>query len=722
MSSKYGHWFYYEGEKDINKAIRLKISSSREAKRFDVKNYLKHILNSKYFRADDNKIYKVNDEPKKFFQEYIPRKFKFKSQMMWLGPITDKNSDNIYLFNKTKENIQNVSGIVFSNISIPKFNLYQIPIDYLIGSKEALKDQYLVQGSIDHFFEDLHGQYFLMGFWGHGVNSYAFYYIRSDPKSKIFFRLPYGGVYMDNDKEKVRINKFLTRFFDLENKLSNENVEYLFVMESMGTSGFKLKLKDQKEVFINNSSFYYSDKNFNNLIENIEIYKRFGFVDKMDIDQNVQLMPNIHNIDNLLKYLPYFQDPENFFNHITNVPPQILSKSSIGILRVFSEDVFKENIIRGIHNVINVEIEVQKYIEDQSLIQHSDLNTLRNIFRTIIKPFKNDTGKLKEMIDKGVILNLLIRLQNIKMELIDRCYGAIVGLAVGDAMGMPLEFKSPGSFEPVNEMIGGGPFNLKPGEWTDDTNMALCLAESLIETGKFDPIDQLNHYLRWYRDGHLSVNGRCFDIGNTTRKALEIFEENKYPYPGPDYEHSAGNGSIMRLSPVPIFYLNNPLVAVQMSGKSSRTTHNHPLTVDACRYLGGLIYGAIIGISKDELLSERYSPVQGYWNKNTMAPEIEKVACGSFKRKEPPEIRGRGYVVKSLEAALWAFYKSNSFEEGCLMAVNLGEDADTTGAIYGQLAGAYYGFSNIPYKWRKKLVKRDMIKSIIKRLVQSNTK
>ena len=105
---------------------------------------------------------------------------------------------------------------------------------------------------------------------------------------------------------------------------------------------------------------------------------------------------------------------------------------------------------------------------------------------------------------------------------------------------------------------------------------------------------------------------------------------------------------------------------------------------------------------------------------NPIETKIDEVACGSFKELEPPEIRGRGFVVKSLEAALWAFYKSNSFEEGCLLAVNLGEDADTTGAIYGQLVGAYYGFSNIPNKWTKKLAKTDMIEFIIEKLLKSS--
>ena len=300
---------------------------------------------------------------------------------------------------------------------------------------------------------------------------------------------------------------------------------------------------------------------------------------------------------------------------------------------------------------------------------------------------------------------------------VNRARGSLIGLAVGDALGVPLEFKSPGTFEPVKDMIGGGSFNLKLGEWTDDTSMALCLAESLIEKQGFDPVDQLERYTRWYCEGHLSVNGRCFDIGNTTKEALHKFEETHEPYCGPTYERSAGNGSIMRLAPVPIFYFSSPEDAISKAGKSSRTTHGHILTVDVCRYMAGLIVGAMLGHSKEKILSCRYCPVPGCWDAHGLAPEIDEIACGSFKHKNPPEIEGSGYVVKSLEAALWAFHNSNNFEEGALMAVNLGDDADTTGAVYGQISGAYYGEKGIPAIWRNKLAKYDLIRSFADKLI-----
>jgi ADP-ribosylglycohydrolase len=285
-------------------------------------------------------------------------------------------------------------------------------------------------------------------------------------------------------------------------------------------------------------------------------------------------------------------------------------------------------------------------------------------------------------------------------------------------VGTTLEFCPPGSFEPINDMIGGGPFALAPGQWTDDTSLALCLAESLVERRGFDPTDQLRRYVRWYREGHLSSTGRCFDIGNATRTALHRFEDTGDPYCGSASASSAGNGSIMRLAPVALFFAGLSEEAVERAADSSRTTHGAATAVDACRYLAGLIVGAVSGASKQELLSPRYSPVIGYWERRPLEPEIDEVAAGSFRDREPPVIEGTGYVVRSLEAALWAFHNSGTFKEGCLLAVNLGDDADTTGAVYGQLAGAFYGADAIPRRWLEKLALRTRIETLADELLR----
>lgn len=287
------------------------------------------------------------------------------------------------------------------------------------------------------------------------------------------------------------------------------------------------------------------------------------------------------------------------------------------------------------------------------------------------------------------------------MKTADRFKGSLLGLATGDALGTTLEFESPGSFTPIDDIVGGGPFRLKPGEWTDDTSMALCLAESLIESSGFDASDQMERYLKWYRTGYLSSNGFCFDIGNATRTALEKYKSTGNPFSGAADPHTAGNGSIMRLAPVPLYYANDPALAMKYCSDSSRTTHGAVECIDACRYFGALLIGAVKGESKDTLLSGLYHPLQGYWRDNPLTPKIKEIAEGSFKRKSPPAIKGTGYVVDSLEAALWAFYKSDNFRDGALLAVNLGNDADTTGAVYGQLAGAFYSIEGIPDAWQK---------------------
>ncbi|EXJ15921.1 ADP-ribosylglycohydrolase family protein [Imhoffiella purpurea] len=299
----------------------------------------------------------------------------------------------------------------------------------------------------------------------------------------------------------------------------------------------------------------------------------------------------------------------------------------------------------------------------------------------------------------------------------DRYRGALMGLATGDALGTTLEFTRPGTFEPIDEMRGGGPFRLAPGQWTDDTSMALCLAESLVECGGFDAGDQMRRYLRWRDKGLWSSTGRCFDIGNTVATALRRFEEQGDPYAGSTDPHSAGNGSLMRLAPIPLAFGRAPVEAVRCAGCMSRTTHGASEAVDACRYMAGLILGALQGVNKEILLAPRFAPDGVDWEAHPLSPQIDFIAAGRFKERRPPAIRGTGYVVQSLEAALWAFWTTESFRDGALRAVNLGEDADTTGAIYGQLAGAYYGLSAIPESWRRALAMVDAILGLADRLL-----
>ena len=306
----------------------------------------------------------------------------------------------------------------------------------------------------------------------------------------------------------------------------------------------------------------------------------------------------------------------------------------------------------------------------------------------------------------------------IEVESLKRYEGALLGLAAGDALGTTLEFKPPGSFEPITDITGGGPFALEKGQWTDDTSMALCLAESLTECGEFDAADQMDRYVRWMKDGYWSSTGTCFDIGNTVRQALLRYRRIGEPLAGSTDPYSAGNGSLMRLTPVPLFFAAEPARAITMAAESSRTTHGAQTCLDACRYCAALIAGALQGGSKEELVADHLAPAgaESVWEEEPLCEEIDEIAAGSFRRKDPPEIKGTGYVVRSLEAALWAFDRSQSFRDGALRAANLGDDADTTAAIYGQLVGVVYGVDGIPRDWVDILTFEREIRELARRL------
>ena len=266
--------------------------------------------------------------------------------------------------------------------------------------------------------------------------------------------------------------------------------------------------------------------------------------------------------------------------------------------------------------------------------------------------------------------------------------------------------------------------------------MALCLANSLIVRQSFDLYDQLVRYKWWFRHGYMSSTGRCFDIGNATRNAIEEFEQRQSKLAEEkniliedlddihdrkmlkdfDVECSdegvAGNGALMRLAPVPLFFFRDPPTAVEYSGRSGRITHGDRIAYDACRYYGALIVAALHGETKYQLLDKRfYENHRDWFDKKDLHHDILDIAHGSYKKRGGYDdgIRGGGYIVKALEAALWAFWSTKSFEEGALAAVNLGDDTDTTAAIYGQLAGAFYGYGELPKRWRKEVYARQFL-------------
>lgn len=307
--------------------------------------------------------------------------------------------------------------------------------------------------------------------------------------------------------------------------------------------------------------------------------------------------------------------------------------------------------------------------------------------------------------------------------------GSIYGMAIGDALGAPIEFKARGTFKPVEDFQDGA-FGglLSSGDWTDDTSMALCLGASLIEQKKFDARDQIERYWRWYQEGYMSVLDHCFDIGITTREALEKFNSSndKDPFVGSTHPRSAGNGSLMRLCPVPIFYRDDIEMAGEFSAESSKTTHATQEAVESCRVYGRMIAAAVNGlIEADDFKSKNSRNILQLLFKDiidVLPEKVREIINGSYLKKQEDEILSSGYVIHSLEAALWSIANSNTFEEGVLKAVNLGDDADTTGAIYGQLAGALYGFDSIPKNWIEGISEAKTLDEIISGLIRTPEK
>lgn len=290
------------------------------------------------------------------------------------------------------------------------------------------------------------------------------------------------------------------------------------------------------------------------------------------------------------------------------------------------------------------------------------------------------------------------------ISLADRYRGCLLGLACGDAVGTTVEFSPRGSFSPLTDMVGGGPFELQAGQWTDDTSMALCLAASLIHCNGFDAVDQMNRYVNWWRWGYYSATSECFDIGMTVAKALQRYQVTQDPMAGSTDPHTAGNGALMRLAPAVLAYHPALVEVLTHARLSSQTTHAAAEALDCSALFGELISRALAGIPKDRVLQVEQCALG--------TPSTQALKDGGYLSKPMDAIVGSGYCVASLEAALWCFAKTNSFPEAVLLAANLGDDADTTAAIVGQLAGAHYGLAGIPSHWLRRLHMRDEIERL----------
>ena len=287
-----------------------------------------------------------------------------------------------------------------------------------------------------------------------------------------------------------------------------------------------------------------------------------------------------------------------------------------------------------------------------------------------------------------------------------KAIGAMVGMAVGDAVGTTLEFQLRDRAT-ITDMVGGGPFSLQPGQWTDDTSMALCLAQALVEQGDFKPHAFADELVAWYREGRHSPTGTCFDIGNTTRRAIESYIATGTTSEAPAEFSSSGNGSLVRAAPAAIFTRGNFQRMWTIAGAQSAVTHRAVHAVSAAQFFSAKIWDALNGASKEEALSPRVLPVTS---------RVLLVNAGEYKTKARSEISSSGFAIDTLEAALWSVWTTGNFEDAVLTAANLADDADSVAAAAGQLAGALYGVDAIPQHWRQRLAWYDRIEALAVRL------
>ena len=306
----------------------------------------------------------------------------------------------------------------------------------------------------------------------------------------------------------------------------------------------------------------------------------------------------------------------------------------------------------------------------------------------------------------------------------DAITGGVMGVVIGDALGLPVQFMTKAEIRknPVTDMTGGGVYGLEPGAWSDDSSLTLCLAESLYKVG-YNPPDIARRFVKWYRDGYMTPLGKSFDIGATTTIAMKRLIFGVAPFnAGPTNAESNGNGSLMRILPAAIFFAHETdKIMIQRICEVSRITHGHPRSQLACCLYSLFVKELLSGSSPQKAYETMIMKSQVIFADSKLGKQLsffKRVTSGELPNLPESEIKSGGYVVESLEAALWSFLTTSSFKEAVLKAVNLGWDTDTVGAITGSIAGVYYGFSNIPAHWLNTLLKYEKILRLTNRFAE----
>ena len=302
----------------------------------------------------------------------------------------------------------------------------------------------------------------------------------------------------------------------------------------------------------------------------------------------------------------------------------------------------------------------------------------------------------------------------------EKVMGGIMGVAVGDALGVPVEFmdRTVLKAEQVKDILGYGTHNQPKGTWSDDSSLTFCLVESLCNG--FDLQDIGRRFVRWLDEGYWTPHGNVFDIGNATYQAISKLRAGITPtQAGGVHERSNGNGSLMRILPVALYFADSETgELLAATHEVSCLTHAHPRSQMACGFYNIMIVELLKGKSQQ---GAYFCAVESFVDAYNTPPFSSEM--GHFHRlfqmqiHEEPEdtIKSSGYVIHTLESSIWAFLRSSSFEEAVLSAVNLGEDTDTTGAVAGGLAGVYYGLDTIPGEWIEALARSSDVLELCER-------
>ncbi|QDP84450.1 ADP-ribosylglycohydrolase family protein [Chryseobacterium sp. SNU WT5] len=299
---------------------------------------------------------------------------------------------------------------------------------------------------------------------------------------------------------------------------------------------------------------------------------------------------------------------------------------------------------------------------------------------------------------------------------------ALFGVAIGDALGVPVEFKSREYLDqnPVTEMFGYGTYNQPPGTFSDDSSMTFCLAEAL--THDFDLTRIGENFVKWYHENFWAARGEVFDIGIATREAINRLARGEQPeFAGSIHPSSNGNGSLMRILPL-LFHIKDLPISerYEITKKVSSITHGHIRSVISCFYYLEFAKEILLGRNKFEIYKKLQTQIPDFLNSLSINPHeialFDRLLKEDVSELEKNAISSSGYVLHSLEASIWCLLTTDNYKDSTLKAVNLGEDTDTTAAIAGGLAGLLYGFDTIPNSWLELLARKDDIEDLAERL------